>query len=270
MIMREVMDLTRFDAWMQAAGHSPGTRALRLSFARRFTKIVEPSTCTMSDVAVFMANDKWKPNTRAAARASLKSLFEWMTLEGLRADSPMTGIKPVRVSLGVPHPCPEEGFRHALKVADERTRLAVMLAGFAGLRRAEIAGLHGSMIGESQLRVTGKGSKTRIVPIHPDLEPWLAPYRGKDVYLFPNGRGTHLTPTSVGRMVRKVLPDGYSTHSLRHRFATQVHAASHDLRAVQTLLGHASLGTTQIYVNVSNDQLASAVGALASVSDAEN
>lgn len=264
------MDLTRFDAWMQAAGHSPGTRALRLSFARRFAKIADPSTCTMSDAALFMANDRWKPATRAAARSSLKALFEWMILEGIRPDSPMTGIKPVRVNLGVPHPCPEDGFRQALKVADERTRLAVMLAGFAGLRRAEIAGMHGSMIGESELRVTGKGSKTRIVPIHPDLEPWLAPYRGKDVYLFPYGKGkTHLTPTTIGRLVRKVLPDGYSTHSLRHRFASQVHANSKDLRAVQTLLGHASLGTTQIYVNVSNDQLASAVSSLASVSDAE-
>lgn len=263
-----LMDLTRFDAWMQAAGHSPGTRGLRKHFAVRFAKVADPSTCTMSDVAVFLANDNWKPATRAAAMSSLKILFEWMILEGIRDNSPMTGIKPVRVSLGVPHPCPEDGFRQALKVADKRTRLAVMLAGFAGLRRAEIACMHGSLIGESELRITGKGSKTRIVPIHPDLEPWLAPYRGKDVYLFPHG-DTHLTPTTIGRLVRKVLPDGYSTHSLRHRFASQVHANSKDLRAVQTLLGHASLGTTQIYVNVSNDQLASAVSSLASVDNAQ-
>ena len=264
-----MMDLSRFDAWMQAAGHSPGTRNLRKSFTRRFMAHADPITCTMSDVAVFMANDKWKPSTRAAARSSLKTLFEWMMLEGLRTESPMTGMKPVRVSLGVPHPCPEDGFREALIKADERTRLAVMLAGFAGLRRAEIASMHGSLIGEKELRVTGKGSKTRIVPIHPDLEPYLAPYRGRDVYLFPHGKGkTHLTPTTIGRLVRAVLPDGYSTHSLRHRFASQVHANSKDLRAVQTLLGHASLATTQIYVNVSNDQLASAVASLSGVSDA--
>ena len=259
-----MLDLARFDAWMQAAGHAKGTRVLRQHFARRFAAQSDPLTCTMSDVAVFLANDAWKPATRAAARASLQSYFEWMLLEGLRAESPMVGIKPVRVNLGVPHPCPEDGFMQALKVADERTRLACMLAGFAGLRRAEIASMHGSMIGASELRIVGKGSKERIVPIHPDLEPLLAPYRGKDVYLFPHG-DSHLTPTTIGRIVRKVLPDGYSTHSLRHRFASQVHANSKDLRAVQTLLGHASLGTTQIYVNVSNDQLASAVNSLSGV-----
>ncbi len=259
-----MLELNRFDAWMQAAGQSVGTRGLRKNFAQRFMRHTDPLTCTMTDVAMFMANDGWKPNTRAAARASLKSLFEWMILEGLRPDSPMTGIKPVRVNLGVPHPCPEDGFLRALKVADERTRLAVMLAGFAGLRRAEIAGMHGSMIGPSELRVTGKGSKQRVIPVHPDLEPLLAPYRGKDLYLFPHGDG-HLTPTTIGRLVRAVLPEGFSTHSLRHRFATQVHANSHDLRAVQTLLGHASLGTTQIYVNVSNDQLTSAVNSLSGV-----
>lgn len=260
-----MLELNRFDAWMQAAGHSEGTRNLRKHFARRFMRSADPLTCTMTDVAMFLANDGWKPATRATARSSLKCLFEWINLEGLRTDSPMTGIKPVRVNLGVPHPCPEDGFLKALKVADDRTRLAVMLAGFAGLRRAEIAGMHGSMIGERELRITGKGSKTRLVPIHPDLERLLAPYRGRDVYLFPH-KGGHLTPTTVGRLVRKVLPEGYSTHSLRHRFASQVHANSHDLRAVQTLLGHASLGTTQIYVNVSNDQLASAVNSLSGVS----
>lgn len=259
-----MLPLERYDAWMQAAGQSPGTRYLRQSFARRFILESDPLTCTMSDVAMFLAHDGWSANTRAAARASLKSLFEWVTLEGLRADSPMTGIKPVRVALGVPHPCPEDGVMNALKVADYRTRLAVMLAAFAGLRRAEIASMHGSLIGETELRVTGKGSKTRVVPVHPDLEPYLAPYRGQNVYLFPRG-DTHLTPTSIGRMVRKVLPDGYSTHSLRHRFASQVHANSKDLRAVQQLLGHASLGTTQIYVNVTNDQLMSAVQSLSGV-----
>lgn len=260
------LNLARFDAWMQAAGHAEGTRKLRMNTVRRFCVDADPLTCTMSDVAVFMANSNWKPATRASARSSLRVFFEWLNLEGLRTDSPMSGMKPVKVNVGVPHPCPEDGFSRALKVADDDTRLAVMLAGFAGLRRAEIAGMHGSMIGEKELRVTGKGSKTRVVPIHPDLEPLVAPFRGRDVYLFPNQFGNPVTPTTIGRRVRRVLPDGYSTHSLRHRFASQVHANSKDLRAVQALLGHSSLATTQIYVNVSSDQLASAVASLSGVS----
>jgi site-specific recombinase XerD len=238
-----------------------------LSFVKRFLRDVDPLTCTMSDVAVFMANDRWMPATRASALASLRVFFQWMALEGERADSPMVGMKPVKVNQGVPHPCPEDAFSQALKVADDRTRLAVMLAGFAGLRRAEIAGMHGSMVGATELRVTGKGAKTRVVPIFPDLEPLLAPYRGRDVYLFPSPNGGHLTPTTIGRIVSRLLPDGYSTHSLRHRFASQVHTHSKDLRAVQTLLGHNSLATTQIYVNVSNDQLAQAVASLPGVNN---
>ena len=262
-----MLDLSRFDAWLQAAGHSPGSRNLRTGTARRMMEKIDPVTATMSDVAVFMANPDWKPATRASVRSSLRVFFDWMVLEGLRSDTPMAGIKPVKVNVGVPHPCPEDGLKEALRVADYRTRLAVMLAGFAGLRRAEIAGMHGSMIGVRELRVTGKGSKVRNVPVHPDLEEWVAPYRGKDHYLFPSSRSPlgHMDPNSIGRMVRAVLPKGYSTHSLRHRFASQVHANSKDLRAVQTLLGHASLATTQIYVNVSNDQLASAVGSLGAV-----
>ena len=259
-----MLDLTGFEAWMQAAGHSEGTRNLRLNFIRRFCAVNDPLTCTMTDVALFMAQSHWKPATRASARSSLRVFYDWLALEGLRVDSPMVGMKPVRVQQGVPHPCPEDGLQRALKIADDRTRLAIMLAGFAGLRRAEVASMHGVNIGEYELRVTGKGNKTRVIPVHPDLEQWVAPFRGRDVYLFPRG-ASHVTPTTVGRWVRKVLPEGYSTHSLRHRFASQVHAASKDLRAVQTLLGHSSLATTQIYVNVSSDQLAHAVHSLQGV-----
>jgi len=71
-----------------------------------------------------------------------------------------------------------------------------------------------------------------------------------------------LTPTQVGRLVSKWLPEGYSTHSLRHRFASQVHSQSKNLRAVQTLLGHASLATTQIYTSVGSEELSDAVGCI--------
>lgn len=257
-----MIDLRGFDAWCQAAGHAKATRALRLSYIRRFLQHTDPLTCTMSDVAVFLARDDWSAATKSSARSSLMVLFEWMALEGLREDSPMKGMKPIRSKVGVPHPCPEEALQEALIKAPDRTRLAVMLAAYAGLRRAEIATLHSDNIGEHELRVTGKGNKTRVIPIHGLLAPFLAPYRGRGEYLFPSPRGGHLTPTQVGRMVSKWLPEGYSTHSLRHRFASQVHSQSKNLRAVQTLLGHASLATTQIYTNVGSDELADAVGCI--------
>lgn len=257
------VNLAGFDAWCQAAGHSEGTRRLRQCYIRRLMEHTDPTTCTMSDVALFLARDDWSAATKASARSALMVLFEWMQLEGLRSDSPMKGMKPVRVKAGVPHPCPEQAVQDALAQATERTRLAVMLAAYAGLRRAEIASLHADNIGDSELRVTGKGDRTRLIPIHPLLEPCVAPYRGTGVYLFPSPAGGHLTPTQVGRIVSKMLPDGYSTHSLRHRFATQVHSQSRNLRAVQTLLGHASVATTQVYTNVSSEELSEAVGLIA-------
>ena len=257
-----MIDLKGFDAWCQAAGHSKGTRDLRLSYIRRFLQHTDPVTCTMSDVAVFLARDDWSAATKSSARSALMVLFEWMQLEGLRDDTPMKGMKPIRARVGVPHPCPEDALQEALVKAPDRTRMAVMLAAYAGLRRAEIASLHSDNIGEHELRITGKGEKTRVVPIHGLLAPLLAPYRGRDVYVFPSPQGGHLTPTQVGRLVSKWLPEGYSTHSLRHRFASQVHSQSKNLRAVQTLLGHASLATTQIYTNVGSEELSDAVGCI--------
>jgi site-specific recombinase XerD len=257
------VNLAGFDAWCQATGHSEGTRKLRQGYIRRFLDHSDPTTCTMSDVAVFLARDEWSAATKASARSALMVFFEWMQLEGLRLDSPMRGMKPVKVKTGVPHPCPEQALQDALEQASDRTRLAVMLAAYAGLRRAEVASLHSENIGDAELRVTGKGERTRHIPIHTLLEPLVAPYRGKDLYLFPSPGGGHLTPTQVGRIVSKVLPVGFSTHSLRHRFATQVHTQSRNLRAVQTLLGHASVATTQIYTNVSSEELSDAVGCIA-------
>ena len=126
--------------------------------------------------------------------------------------------------------------------------------------RAEIANLHADNIEleTGQLRVTGKGSKTRMLPCHPVLLPYLEAAKAKGGHVFPNQNGKPLSPTTVGRLVKPYLGT-LSTHSLRHRFATQVHANSHDLRAVQDLLGHSSLATTQRYLMVTNEQKSAAV-----------
>ena len=142
--------------------------------------------------------------------------------------------------------------------------LAILLLLYgAGLRVAEAMSLTGSVrpIGDT-LRVTGKRSKTRIVPIMPAVReaiedyarqcPWPIEQQGP---LFIGARGGPLNPDLVRRAVaaarrRLGLPDSLTPHALRHSFATHLLARGVDLRALQELLGHASLSSTQIYTAV--------------------
>lgn len=142
----------------------------------------------------------------------------------------------------------------------------------SGLRLAELSGADVAdldLLGD-QMKVRGKGRKERIVPVgrqaNSALRRWLedretlATKPGSDRRaLFLNLRGRRLTPRSVQRSMHKLLEaagvDGLKVHSLRHTFATHLLDAGADLRAVQELLGHASLSTTQIYTHTSVDRL---------------
>lgn len=141
----------------------------------------------------------------------------------------------------------------------------------SGLRLSELTGLDFNDVnlqsGEAQ--VTGKGRKTRIVPVGQHaldaLQAWLPQRqplaRGNTAALFISQRGTRLTPRSVQlRLNRWALQAGLSQHvhphMLRHAFATHVLQSSGDLRAVQDMLGHASISTTQIYTHLDWQHLA--------------
>jgi integrase/recombinase XerC len=142
--------------------------------------------------------------------------------------------------------------------------LAILLLLYgAGLRVAEALSLTGSIrpIGQA-LRVTGKRSKTRIVPVVPAIRDAIEDYASqcpwpieRDGPLFVGARGGPLNPDLVRRAVaaarkRLGLPDTLTPHALRHSFATHLLARGADLRALQELLGHASLSSTQIYTAV--------------------
>ena len=255
----------RFDKYQRGLGHTAATRTLRGYYARRFLAEHDLATARLSGVVEFLGNPGWRPQTRASARASLMLLFKWAVLDGVRVDNPMDGFPNVRVFQAPPRPAPESVVARALStVTDPRTRLAFLLGAYAGLRRSEIAGLHTDAIQEGgTLRVLGKGGKTRIIPIHPHLVGPLAEAKARGGWCFPNPAGSGpCHPVLVNRLLRGVMPPGFSTHTLRHRFATQVHSRSKDIRAVQVLLGHSSLATTQRYVGVSDQDLSDAVRSL--------
>lgn len=107
------------------------------------------------------------------------------------------------------------------------------------------------------LRVRGKGGHERLVPM-PDYVAVEVLARPAG-WLFPSPRGGHLTPHHLAKMVARWLPADYTMHTLRHRCGTVAYAATHDLRAVQELLGHAKPETTAIYTEVPGQAIRAAV-----------
>ncbi len=153
-------------------------------------------------------------------------------------------------------------------IAARNAAVLTLLYG-AGLRISEALGLDGGALtgAETALRVTGKGGKTRIVPILPAIHGAIAAYRALCPYhlatgepLFRGARGGPLQPAIIQREMQKLrsalgLPETATPHALRHSFATHLLGRGGDLRTIQELLGHASLSTTQVYTGVDTKRL---------------
>jgi len=160
-------------------------------------------------------------------------------------------------------------FPDTLSGARDRAVLELLYSG--GIRVGELTGLNWRDIDmeSGSVKVRGKGKKERIVPIGPPALRELAAYRGKweacpakrdRETLFINNRGTRLTARSVARIIGKYVTKSgikkkVSPHVLRHTFATHLLDAGADLRAIQELLGHQSLSTTQKYTSISVSRL---------------
>src|SRR3989454_7825250 len=147
------------------------------------------------------------------------------------------------------------------------TRDLAMLEMFysTGMRLSELAGLNDADddLVSDQVKLRGKGKKERIVPVGSHASGTLRKYlakRGHGRALFVNRRGKRLSPRGIQRAMQRLfatMPEGTNlhVHALRHSFATHLLDAGADLRAVQELLGHASLGTTQVYTHTSVERL---------------
>lgn len=249
---------------LRAAGMSAATiRLKRQHLERALTWFDAPSpwAVTLEQMTEYLAVHDWAPESRKSVRSSLRGFYQWAEDVGHVDVDPSRKLPKVSVPQGIPHPAPNPVFDQALAGADTRTLLMLQLAAYAGLRRAEIAGLHtDDVIGET-LRVHGKGGKVRTLPLHAALVEALgAVPRG---FVFPGRDRGHLSPDRVGRVMAEVLGSGWTAHSLRHRFATRAYAADRDLLTVQQLLGHSSVATTQRYTQVPDDALRRAVDAVA-------
>lgn len=277
--------LEDFRTWCTAAGRSPGTIKLRVSYLERLAAGAgcDPWSVTEDMVTAFVGCPSWSPETRKSARASVRTFYAWAVTTGRIPTSPAERLPTVRVPRGLPHPTPEDCLEEALRGASERDKLMLMLAAYAGLRRAEIAGLTWEDIGGGRdgdlagrvIRVRGKGGRVRPVPMHERLFRQLviefaARREGRlstghrygfptSPYLFPGQGDGPITPGAVGAILKRATKA--PGHGLRHRFATRAYAGTKDLRAVQELLGHTRPETTAIYTLVPDEALRAAVNA---------
>lgn len=253
---------------LRAAGRAETTIATRTDHVRRMARAVGvPVTEVTGTMLVEWAGrQSWALETRRSVRSSVALFFRWANASGIVEADPSCALPTVAPGPAMPRPAPEAAYRSALGRADERTRLILRLAGEAGLRRGEIAVIHSrdlvqDLLGWS-LVVHGKGGKVRVVPLPVPLALEL---RGRGTgFVFPGDMAGHLSPRWVGTLARRVLPETWTVHTLRHRFATRAYALDRDLLVVQTLLGHASPVTTRRYVALDDERLRRTVLGVAS------
>lgn len=256
-----ILDYTRY---LHAADRSPGTIRLHRHYLRAAADEIRthPWHVTTEQLVEWFAAHRWAPETRRSALSSLRGFYRWAALMGHCDSDPTLRLPRVKVPAGRPRPTPENVVAAALRRADRRGRLMLLLAAYGGLRCCEIAPIHSrDLDGAGLLRVVGKGRKVRLVPIA--NREVLDAIRRADGWLFPNGRGSHLTRGHVSVLLSRMLPDGWTGHTLRHRMATRAYAGTHDLLAVGAILGHSKAETTQRYVQLPMDSLWAAVAAAA-------
>ncbi|MBN1958769.1 MAG: tyrosine recombinase XerC [Desulfuromonadales bacterium] len=206
----------------------------------------------------------------------LKVFFRYLVRQGLLNDSPAEALSTPRREQYLPNVLSAEQAAFLLDHSPSGQRLLMLrdLAMFellysCGLRVSELAGLDVDSLDleTRQVRVLGKGNKERILPVGRQacaaLKLYLSEQSRSDgeEALFLNYRGQRLTPRSIQRRLKERLlvlglPGAVTPHALRHSFATHLLDAGADLRAIQELLGHASLSTTQRYTKVSFSRLA--------------
>ncbi len=224
-----------------------------------------------ADLRAYLAHRRGDGLQNISAARELSAVRAFLKFAGgEEADIPR--LRGPRVKRGVPRPiAPDEAVALAEEVAEDASEpwigardLAVLLLLYgAGLRIGEAMTLTGAVLPlDETIRVTGKRDKTRIVPLLPQVRAAVEDYVRLCPYgtapgevLFRGARGGPLSPAIIRRSVRAArvrlgLPERTTPHALRHSFATHLLGRGADLRALQELLGHASLSSTQIYTAV--------------------
>jgi integrase/recombinase XerC len=230
---------------------------------------------TPMDLRSFLASrvkEKVSKRTNARLLSSLKSFVRYLRIDGYSISSAFDVISTPRLDKNLPRPLSTV---QSLNLVDRkinswielRDQALFMLLYGCGLRLSEALNLNGQDWTETFLLIKGKGGKERQVPLLPSVYEKVQHYLKaspypftKDSPLFRGSRGDRLNPAVAEKALRNLrlelgLPDTATPHALRHSFATHLLEGGGDLRHIQELLGHASLSSTQIYTDLTQDKL---------------
>ena len=231
------------------------------------------------DYLAWRTQDGYSARSNARLLTAMRAFFAQLRRRGLREDDPVALVDPPKLPRSLPKALGEAEIDALLAAPDvltsaglrDRAMLELMYA--CGLRVSELVNLPATAVNLRQgvLRVTGKGSKERLVPLGEEAQHWLERYlaearpalAGKRVLpaLFlvasgePPSRQQFWATIKKDAAIAGIDPRRISPHGLRHSFATHLLNHGADLRALQMLLGHSSLSTTQIYTLVAREHL---------------
>ena len=235
-----------------------------------------PITIDETTIQQFIYAIAKKVNPRSQARmiSGLRSFFDYLIFENYRETNPTDLIEAPKIGRKLPDTLSEDEINELISGVDlshpqgERNRIILETLYSCGLRVSELITLKISdlFFDEGFIKVTGKGNKERFVPIHYNAQKYISiyineirshlkPKKGFEDTLFLNRRGKGLTCQMIFTILKDLtvkinLKKKISPHTLRHSFATHLLKNGADLRAIQQMLGHESITTTEVYVHL--------------------
>lgn len=236
----------------------------------------------LEQFAVSLHEDGIGPKSQARILSGVRSFYRYLLLDGYIEVDPTELLESPQLPQHLPEYLTVEevdALENSIDLTTNeghRNRAIIEVFFSCGLRVSELTNLklHDLFLDQHFIRVLGKGRKERLVPISDkaihELNLWFTdrchwPVKpGEEDYVFLNRRGHHLTRTMILIMVKRLgeaagIQKTISPHTLRHSFATALLRGGADLRVIQELLGHADLGTTEIYTHLDNESLRQAI-----------
>ncbi|MDC7690422.1 tyrosine-type recombinase/integrase [Vogesella indigofera] len=271
--------LQQFDQQLQLAARSEHTReayARDITYLARLTRLEQPeqvNTLAVQRALAQLRHQGLSPRSLARILSSWRNLFHWMIRQEHIAANPCAGLRPPRAPQRLPKALSVDATMQLLDQPSEgrlqwRDHAMFELMYSSGLRLSETTSLNVADLDLSQqlVKVSGKGKRERLLPVGRSaadaLRRWLE-VRGstQDDALFVSEQGTRLSSRQLARRLEKWrlqsdCEQHVHPHMLRHSFASHILQSSGDLRAVQEMLGHANLATTQIYTSLDFQHLA--------------
>lgn len=260
------------------AGYSRDVNHLISFLEQTATHPIEASEADLHEFLASLHDICISPRSQARIVAGVKSFYNFLRLEGYVQASPAELLETPHIGLHLPDVLTVSEIDDMIASIDlskpegQRNRAIIEVLYGSGLRVSELTGLQISrtFLDEQYVAVTGKGSKQRLVPLSPaaveEIEKYLpdrpAPKRGNEDILFLNRRGGALTRVMIFYIIKEAaalagISKTVSPHTLRHSFATHLLEGGANLRAIQEMLGHESIATTEIYTHIDRAHLRS-------------